>query len=119
MSNNTTGESEVLRVRIREAEKTHREKADRLSKAEARLVKIRGNRRKPARGSGKSQSLPCQQLSNLLIILYPALEDEVQEIVTKLQAEVQEDVLTLETMEIELQGLQGDVKPFSTRPLQT
>lgn len=53
--NSTADETEVLRVRLYEAEKRRRAKAENLSKSIARLAKIQGNRRKPARVGGKSQ----------------------------------------------------------------
>lgn len=67
-SNTTIDEIEVIHVHIREVEKRRQEKVDKLSKSEARLAKIQGNRRKPARGSGKSQFRPYQPLKNLLTI---------------------------------------------------
>lgn len=53
--NNAVDEIEALRVRLCEAEKRQGAKADNLSKSIARLSKIQGNRRKPARTGGKSQ----------------------------------------------------------------
>lgn len=54
-SNTLTDDIEAIHVRVREAEVERREKEVTLSKTESRLAKIRGNRKKPARGGGKSQ----------------------------------------------------------------
>lgn len=120
-ANDTVDEIEALRVRISEAEKGRQEKAGILEKTEVRLAKIRGNRKKPARGNGKSEVQPYQHPKSILTASHSGLEDEVQEVVTRLQGELRDNLLAIEAMGSELQLLEKGLEPLqvSARPLQT